>query len=769
MTLNEFVERYSVPYNPIEDNYECLPFDKSVKSGKNTSIYSIHPYHTKVPPEGIEQYIEHYTKPGDLILDPFCGSGMTGIAALKKGRSVILNDLSPAACHISYNYCTPIDIEKVENEFENIKKNIKDEIEWLYGTKCDCGENALIQHTIWSDVYLCNCNTEIILWDVSVDKNSREFKNKFNCPNINCQREWSKSQLKRLRSEPIITNYFCPQCGRKSRSCSPNEKSLIEEIEAKKNPYWYPIITFDSAREMWRAVHRDHNIDNVSKFFTKRNLWASSLLWYHIDRINDNSIKEKLKFAFTAFLLRATKLNRLRPSGAGDPLSGTLYIGSLFREDNVLIGIFNKIKALSKLSNYDGANSYVRIGSANKLPIGENQIDYIFTDPPFGSNIFYSDVNLLWESWIGKLTDEKYEAVVHIKHKNKNTLPEYKKLMREAFEEMYRVLKPNRWSTVVFSNSNDKVWASIQEAAYEAGFVVYGGKEFDKIQRSFKGTRGAKGKEKVATKDVILNLHKPKVPLVQGADLKKVDDVEGFVLRELRETLLHMPLDAPVENRTSEALARAVTRRAISQGYSMKGLSFNYVEDVLVIHKHEFVNLDGKWYFTAAKPDLQRIVDERSAIVWLTTLLSKKPRRFDEINPLWQQEINKTKYRSPQGLKALLDTWFLSNDGYYYPPDEYERKQLKGLVEQERYREAERYRMGKLDRQPSVEEIFQWIELYYTKQEWRKVIELSKVLDFNKDWEITEGAKSAKMRIQLAMSKVSVQEKVINGNQQELF
>ncbi|RLC91204.1 MAG: hypothetical protein DRI79_03475 [Chloroflexi bacterium] len=85
---------------------------------KNTPIYNAHSYHTKVPPQGIAPCILHYTDPGDLILDPFCGSGMTGVAALMCAhppaealhlvhdarlgpRYAILNDLSPAATHIT--------------------------------------------------------------------------------------------------------------------------------------------------------------------------------------------------------------------------------------------------------------------------------------------------------------------------------------------------------------------------------------------------------------------------------------------------------------------------------------------------------------------------------------------------------------------------------------------------------------------------------------------------------------------------------------------
>ena len=98
-----FIQKRATPYDPETDTYRRAPFAQSVKAGKNSPIYNAHSYHTKVPPEGIVPYIEHYTGPGDLILDPFCGSGMTGVAALMTGRHAILNDLSPAAVHIARN------------------------------------------------------------------------------------------------------------------------------------------------------------------------------------------------------------------------------------------------------------------------------------------------------------------------------------------------------------------------------------------------------------------------------------------------------------------------------------------------------------------------------------------------------------------------------------------------------------------------------------------------------------------------------------------
>jgi hypothetical protein len=165
LTIEEFVARYAKPYDPEADNYFREPFARDTKVGKNSAIYNAHSYHTKVPPEGIVPYLLHYTDPGDLVLDPFCGSGMTGVAAMMcaqppKGaiipagakigaRRAILNDLSPAACHIAYNYTHPVNVRALRAEFDRIMAELQPEFEWLYGTTCDkCRGQATIQYTI---------------------------------------------------------------------------------------------------------------------------------------------------------------------------------------------------------------------------------------------------------------------------------------------------------------------------------------------------------------------------------------------------------------------------------------------------------------------------------------------------------------------------------------------------------------------------------------------------------------------------------------------
>lgn len=803
--VEKVVASYGRPYTPDQDTYERTPYDKSVEAGKNTPIYNAHSYHTKVPYQGIIPFIEHYTEPGGLILDPFCGSGMTGVAALLTPtgpRKVILNDLSPAAVHIARNYCTPCDVQELKKEFERIKAAAEDEFNWLYGTyheNPDTGEKipATIQYVIWSDVYCCRpkkrdtkkhpknpdgCGTEIVLWYVAVDHDSGKVRDSFSCPN--CPETWRKTELPLLRSVPVVTNYIYidPKTKKKRRTehlVTEFELNRLREIEAKDIPYWYPTTPFDSMREMWRGGHRDAGITRACDFYTKRNLWALASLWKEACSLKDSRVKRMVQFAITGLMQAASRMNRHKPNFTASILMGTLYVGSFIEESNVMRLLLPRTeKALKLLAVIPcGENCYVSTEHAGNLNyLTDCSIDYIFTDPPFGSNIFYGDCSFLWESWIGEFTNDAKEAVWNKSRKPSEggkTLDDYKRLITESFREMYRVLKPNRWATVVFSNSDDRVWEGIQDAAHQAGFVIYGGKEFDKVQRSFKGIKGEKGQEKVISKDVLLNLHKPLTPLVRNSELKKIDDVEGFVLQQIKEHLQYLPPDAPTNERTVDAITRAVQRRVLEQGCSMQGFSAGFVADVLheVQRKFPLVEVNGSWYPSNGWKDSLIVKDKQSAILWLNALLSKEPRRLDEIDPLWKQERMKGDYKGERGLQDLLEDFFIKNpDGTYRVPDDHERYALKGQTEERALRECERYLEGKLNREPEVEEKFDWIKMLAERKEWQRILGIERTLAAHPDWQKFLEGKNTLDRIRLArtMSKQK-KEGAAPSEQQTLF
>lgn len=132
--IADFIAEHGTPYEEETDDYHREPYVGDVSAGKNDAIYKAHSYHTKVPYKAIMPFIEHYTQPGDIVFDGFCGTGMTGIAAQMLGRKAVLCDLSPAATFIAYNYNTQVDVKAFKQEAKRILREADQECGWMYET-----------------------------------------------------------------------------------------------------------------------------------------------------------------------------------------------------------------------------------------------------------------------------------------------------------------------------------------------------------------------------------------------------------------------------------------------------------------------------------------------------------------------------------------------------------------------------------------------------------------------------------------------------------
>ena len=209
--LREFVEAHvrEHSYDPTSDDYDVKGFDQPITTTKATAIYNMHTYWSKKPHTAIVEYIKHYTKPGDLVLDPMCGSGSTALAALSEGRKTIAIDLSPAATFMTMNYCTPVDVVEFNEAFWELKERIKPELDWLYETICDgCGGKSATQYTVYSQRFQCPRCLEIIPL--------------FDCVEANVP---AKTQQKGKPAEMKAVN-ICPHC---------KAKGHIEEISTRTN------------------------------------------------------------------------------------------------------------------------------------------------------------------------------------------------------------------------------------------------------------------------------------------------------------------------------------------------------------------------------------------------------------------------------------------------------------------------------------------------------------------------------------------------------
>lgn len=465
---------------------------EGVSAGKNTYTYDAHTYHTKVPPQGIAQVIRKYLPDNGLVLDPFAGSGMTGVAALSTGHDVILNELSPAASFIADRFTSQCNPAELAAAVKSITDNLAGLRKDLYTTQCrTCGKDTELLFTVWSYKVNCSeCSKEFVLWDEcrSYGKSVKEHKflREFPCPH--CQQQIKKSRLARTTPVPVLVGYKC--CEKVQSEVTPNDADLtrIASIDAGKFIAEDFVPDFDLPAGVNLSQPKRHGLTNIKNFYTTRNLAAMSQLWKMIHRVEDKNLSAFLGFVFTSLYQRVTKLSEYRFWG-GSGNTANFNVPYIFNEANIFLTFERKARSIidhleTTAKSYTG-NCLVNTGSATNLSfLPDNSIDLIFTDPPFGANINYSEMNMLWESWLKVYTDATNEAIVNrVQNKDAN---KYQDLMTQSLQECYRVLRPGHWLVLVFMNSSKDIWDRIRNAVLDAGFTIERIDIFDKQHGTFK-------------------------------------------------------------------------------------------------------------------------------------------------------------------------------------------------------------------------------------------------------------------------------------------
>ncbi len=167
--LRAFVEGHLAekPYNPDTDDYDITPGVGSITTSKRTPIYGLHAYDSKNPPDALAAYIRHFTSAGDLVLDPFVGSGMTALASLLAGRKCVAIDASPLATHVTATCCVPLSPDALLREAERVAQRSEISTGHLYRTKCaKCDGDATIHSTVYSQTYKCRRSLDrVALYD----------------------------------------------------------------------------------------------------------------------------------------------------------------------------------------------------------------------------------------------------------------------------------------------------------------------------------------------------------------------------------------------------------------------------------------------------------------------------------------------------------------------------------------------------------------------------------------------------------------------------
>ena len=554
--IEDFIRENGTPYDEATDDYHREPFAADVSEGKNDPIYNAHSYHTKVPYKAIMRYILHYTKPGDIVFDGFCGTGMTGVAAQMCGcpdeafkvqvvqemgthiqwgtRKGIMNDLSPAACFIAHNYNSKVNASEFESEAMNLLNECQKVCGWVYETEHIDGDGkpvmgidgrairGRINYVVWSDVLVCpSCAQKLIFWDAAVDHKSGNVLDDFACPHCHakiskrdCDRVWESTYdsyvgktISIAKQIPVHINYSV--IGKRfTKKPDSLDLALIEKIKANPSEYFVPCIPNPDGEKMRDPARI--GVTYSHQFYTERNLYILSWLWEHCKNFRYESA---LRFVLTGIVQISSKMSRFRydsrnpQNTAGGILNGTLFIPSLSREGSVFENYKRRLQSILQLYQKTAeikGDIIVTCSALQGIELPDNSVDYIFTDPPFGANINYAELSNIWEAWLGIQTNMDAEAIMSRIHGK--GLAEYQGIMEECFRKYYHALKPQRWITVEFHNSKNAVWNAIQEALYRAGFIVADVRVISKKQGSYNQVT-AQG---AVQQDLVISAYKPK-------------------------------------------------------------------------------------------------------------------------------------------------------------------------------------------------------------------------------------------------------------------
>ena len=335
--LNDFISEWEKDKVNIKgraiDFHVDEPYASDVSEGKSNPIYNAHTYHTKVPHPAIMRYLLHYTQPGDIVLDAFAGTGMTGVAAkfcanpdselkylIEKdfrdrngkeifwgARTAICGDLSPIASFISGTFNCLDNSEEFYKRCSKILNDLEERYIWMYKTKHSNGLEGLINYVVWSDVFSCkNCGHENVFWDIAVSLEPYKVNSEFNCNK--CKMTLTKREMDKVfetkydlsshktyqeaKQVPVLINY---NFGNKSYEKRPDEFDVntIERIESVKIDFWIPDYLLPKGDKTSDPINK--GVKSVFQFYTRRNLIFISAFANEIKKGQRKKLGSKMK------------------------------------------------------------------------------------------------------------------------------------------------------------------------------------------------------------------------------------------------------------------------------------------------------------------------------------------------------------------------------------------------------------------------------------------------------------------------------------------
>ena len=426
-------------------------FDRIVEAKPHSAVYMMHKYFARRPWNVFREIISHYTRPSDIILDPFCGGGVTVVESLKLRRKPIAVDVNPLATYVTRMEVSPVDLDALKLTFGEVRKKVEREILRLYATKCP----------------RCKAITtaEWIEWE---EKSGRIMRLNYQCNTCSSTGE----------KKPAIEDEELAERVSKAFSKDVRERNL-----------WYPDVSIpdgDKTKSLLNA-----GIKYFHELFTRRNLLALAILRDAIQQVENPTTRQFLELVFSSSLKWASRQSHMRSKIIEGWAMHAYWIYPKSLEINVWKTFERRFEAVCRGKRYSNqeignckfahsftdlkqnADCLILTRSSANLPIPDSSIDAVITDPPYGGNVNYSELSDYWVIWRdkGQTIDKKDEVIIN-RTQGKN-LTAYERLLLGVLKECYRVLKPARCLVSTFNSKDLRVVASFVMAASEAGFSLH--------------------------------------------------------------------------------------------------------------------------------------------------------------------------------------------------------------------------------------------------------------------------------------------------------
>lgn len=418
---------------------------KTVRKRAAKRHFGVHGYFTKQSWDVVQAYIRNFTRPNDIVLDPYGGSGITVVEALMTNRKGIHIDLNPLSVFLVKSLITPTNLQDLIESFEKIKL------------------------------------------------------------------EYEK-----------------------------NAPKSIEEYKAALLKYPYP---------KGFVLPKGSDVETIEGLFSDRQTAQLAYLKHLINKVENESVRNSLLLTFSTTI---TKINRTyhhstyASENAGD-CSAFRYYRFRIAPEEVNLDTFatfaGKLKNIiaakqeiaSLITKETINNAEIKKGTATNLKgIADESVDYIYTDPPYGAKIPYLDLSVMWNAWLDlPVSEEDYELEAIEGGEHHKTKENYSELLAGSIEEMFRVLKYDRWMSFVFAHKDPAYWHLIVETAEHAGFEYAGAVKQNNGQTSFKKRQNP---FTVLSGQLIINFKKVRTPKAimkvdLGADITDIviETIEGVI------------------------------------------------------------------------------------------------------------------------------------------------------------------------------------------------------------------------------------------------